>query len=143
LSLREFKPYDLDAAWLSFGSIATYPDGSFQYWNVWQARAGEPLTVPVEHAHWLLVAVPASMAPITGVTIDGAGPPPPTLERLRDVGVPADLDELTTQGEHPAIGDLWVLVPRSAPWQSGRYSIHVEARKPVDSTFTVTPRGEP
>jgi hypothetical protein len=138
LNLRPLKPYDLEAAALSWvrsvggSDIAFYEAESVQ----------EPPIFALRDAVVLAIAVPQTYGAIADVQIDVlAGGPAPTLERLRDLGNPQDLAEINdVPAPKPvAVGDLWVLLPRDTLWVAGFYRavVTTETRR-VSFSFVLT-----
>jgi hypothetical protein len=120
LNLRPLKPYDIDAASLNW--VRTVGGTNIAFYEAESAQ--EPPVFALRDAVVLVIAAPRAYGVIVDVQIDVlAGGPAPTLERLRDVGNPTDLAEVS-QVPAPttvAVGDLWVLLPRDTLWVAGFY----------------------
>jgi hypothetical protein len=126
LNLRPVKPYDLgepELNWISASGAGG--DVAYRF-----TEGGPSVSIPVSSAGVMTVSVPKTYGPIRDVMVSAAaGERVPTLERLRDIGIPTDISQIeAAKRSSPLnVGDLWVLIPRDDAWVAGSYEVIVHA----------------
>lgn len=154
LDLRRVKPYDLTRPRVLFvRGDARRGFGGDEQLDVYRLGAadppvydcrfdaqGVPIELPSSDAAVLTIGMPFSQALVDVVVAGIDGAVPPLLERLVDQGIASDLAELqAANGTLPAIGQLWVFVPRGAPWTPGDYEVSAHGVSGFTLRFRVGP----